>query len=109
MRKIELLAGVVLIGLCGSSALAQRNFFNRGGVGLFNPIIDTVNTGDRLVVQPTVSADRKYVTLSGTYQNAQLIAIQTFPVFGIANGGGGGIGDSKHRKSLNRDQLCILI
>ena len=90
MRKIELLAGVVLIGLCGSSAFAQRNFFNRGGVGLFNPIIDTVNTGDRLVVQPTVSADRKYVTLSGTYQNAQLIAIQTFPVFGIANGQGGG-------------------
>jgi hypothetical protein len=92
MRKIELLAGVVLIGLCGSSAFAQNNnFFNRGGVGLFNPIIDVVNTGDRLVVQPTVSADRKYVTLSGTYQSANLIAIQNFPVFGIANGQGGGI------------------
>ena len=91
MRKIELLAGVVLIGLCGSSALAQNNnFFNRGGVGLFNPIIDVVNTGDRLVVQPTVSADRKYVTLSGQYQSANLVSIQNFPVFGIVNGQGGG-------------------
>jgi hypothetical protein len=91
MRKLELLAGVVLIGLCGSSAFAQRNFFNRGGVGLFNPIIDTVQTGDRLVVQPTVSADRKYVTLSGTYQSSNLVAIQNFPVFGIVNGQGGGV------------------
>jgi len=90
MRNLHLLAGLVLIGLCGTSALAQRNFFNRGGVGLFNPIIDTVQTGDRLVVQPTVSADRKYVTLSGTYQSSNLIAIQNFPVFGIVNGQGGG-------------------
>jgi len=85
MRKIELIAGVVLIGLCGSSVFAQRNFFNRGGVGLFNPIIDVVNTGDRLVVAPVVSADRKYVTLSGQYQSATLVGIQNFPVFGIVN------------------------
>src|SRR5947207_14711954 len=91
MRKIELLAGVVLIGLCGSSAFAQRNFFNRGGVGLFNPIIDVVNTGTSLVIQPTVSADRKYVTLTGKYQSAQLVALQNFQVFGVANGQGGGV------------------
>ncbi|HEV8379600.1 MAG TPA: hypothetical protein VGP99_12175, partial [Tepidisphaeraceae bacterium] len=80
MRKIELFAGVVLIGLCASAASAQRNnFFNNGGVGLFNPIIDTVQSGDRLVVRPTVSADRKYVTLSGEYQSSNVIAIQNFP------------------------------
>jgi len=95
MRKIELLAGVVLIGLCASAASAQRNnFFNNGGVALFNPIIDTVQSGDRLVVQPTVSADRKYVTLSGTYQTSNVIAIQNFPFFGLQNQGGpvGGAG-----------------
>src|SRR4051794_9542080 len=92
MRNLNLLAGLVLISLCGSSASAQNNnFFNRGGVGLFNPIIDVVNTGDRLVVQPVVSADRKYVTIGGQYQSANLISIQNFPVFGIANGQGGGV------------------
>ncbi|HEV8607032.1 MAG TPA: hypothetical protein VGQ99_16950 [Tepidisphaeraceae bacterium] len=95
MRRIELLAGVVLICLCASAAQAQNNnFFNRGGVGLFNPIIDVVNTGNSLVVQPTVSADRKYVTLTGRYQNAQLVRIENFQFFGIANQGGpvGGAG-----------------
>ena len=91
MRKIDVLAGVVLIGLCASAVSAQRNnFFNRGGVGLFNPIIDTVQSGDRLVVQPTVSADRKYVTLTGQYQTSNVVAIQNFPFFGVVNGQGGG-------------------
>jgi len=96
MRKIELFVSVILIGLCASAASAQRNnFFNNGGVGLFNPIIDTVQSGDRLVVRPTVSADRKYVTLAGQYQSSNVIAIQNFPFFGVVNqggpvGGGGG-------------------
>lgn len=94
MRKIELFAGVVLIGLCASAASAQRNNFFNNGVGLFNPIIDTVQSGDRLVVQPTVSADRKYVTLSGSYQTSNVIAIQNFPFFGVVGQGGpvGGAG-----------------
>jgi hypothetical protein len=95
MRKIELFAGVVLIGWCASAVSAQNNnFFNRGGVGLFNPIIDVVNTGDRLVVRPVVSADRKYVTITGQYQSANLVSIQNFPFFGVANQGGlvGGAG-----------------
>jgi len=50
-------------------------------VGLFNPIIDTVQSGDRLVVRPTVSADRKYVTIGGQYQSSNVIAIQDFPFF----------------------------
>jgi len=95
MRKIELFAAFVLIGLCASAASAQRNnFFNNGGVGLFNPIIDTVQSGDRLVVRPTVSADRKYVTIGGEFQSSNVIAIQNFPFFGVVNQGGpvGGAG-----------------
>ena len=118
MRKIELLAGVVLIGLCASAASAQRNnFFNNGGVALFNPIIDTVQSGDRLVVQPTVSADRKYVTLSGTYQSSNVIAIQNFPFFGLANqggavggaGGGGGGGGGAFQGPAGGPQIQLPI
>src|SRR5207248_3320985 len=64
-------------------------------VGLFNPIVDTVQTGVRLVVQPTVSADRKYVTMSLQPQLSSLISLTNFPVFGVVNqtnnnAGGGG-------------------
>jgi hypothetical protein len=85
MRLAFLTIILASIAFLPSSALAQanpnRNFFNTGGVGLFNPIIDVVNSGSRLVVQPTVSADRKYVTISGQFQNTQLVAIQNFPFF----------------------------
>ena len=92
MRKIEVLAAVVLIGLCASAASAQRNNFFNNGVALFNPIIDTVQSGDRLVVRPTVSADRKYVTIGGEFQSSNVIAIQNFPFFGLAGGQGGPVG-----------------
>lgn len=95
MRLTFILVVLTLTALGSSSAFAQanpnRNFFNTGGVGLFNPIIDVVNSGSRLVVQPTVSADRKYVTISGQFQNTQLVAIQNFPFFtGGFNGPVGG-------------------
>ncbi len=114
MRKIELLAGVVLIGLCASAASAQRNnFFNNGGVALFNPIIDTVQSGDRLVVQPTVSADRKYVTIGGQFQSSNVIAIQNFPFFGLvgqggAVGGAGGAGGGNLPPGGAQIQLPIV-
>jgi general secretion pathway protein D len=79
------------------------------GVGLFNPIIDTVQTGVRLVVQPTVSADRKYVTLSLQPQVSQLVGLSNFPVFGLANQnnnqGGGGNNNQIFQASV---QLPIL-
>jgi len=91
--RYPLLASAILstFFLSSTSHAQNRNFFNRGGVGLFNPIIDVVNTGTSLVIQPTVSADRKYVTLTGKYQSAQLVALQNFQVFGVANGQGGGV------------------
>lgn len=66
------------------------------GVGLYNPIPDVTASGVRLIVQPTVSADRKYVTLSLQPTITKLKNLVNFPVFGLAdpnynnNGGGGG-------------------
>ncbi|MCY2955128.1 MAG: hypothetical protein NTU53_24640 [Planctomycetota bacterium] len=66
------------------------------GVGLYNPIPDVTASGVRLIVQPTVSADRKYVTLSLQPTITKLKNLVNFPVFGMANpnnnpGGGGGV------------------
>jgi type II secretory pathway component GspD/PulD (secretin)/tetratricopeptide (TPR) repeat protein len=44
----------------------------------FQPQISVVQTGVLLNVQPTVSADRKYVTLTLTPQQSNLLALQTF-------------------------------
>ncbi len=74
------------------SVQAQNNFFNNGGVALYNPIVDTVTSGTQLVVSPTVSADRKYVTLSTVVQSSQIVKIQNFPFFGINNAFAGGAG-----------------
>jgi general secretion pathway protein D len=55
-------------------------------VGLFNPIIGVIPSGVRLVVSPTVSADRKYVTMSLNPQVQQLVSLVSFPVFGLTTG-----------------------
>ncbi len=78
------------------------------GVGLFNPIIDTVQTGVRLVVQPTVSADRKYVTLSLQPQVSSLVGLTNFPVFGIANQNNTGTGTGTTQVFQATIQLPIL-
>jgi general secretion pathway protein D len=70
------------------------------GVGLFNPIPMPANTGVTLRVRPTVSADRKYVTLVLEPTLMALVEMTSFPVFGLANnnnnngnnGGGGNNG-----------------
>lgn len=56
-------------------------------VGLFNPIIDIIPSGVTLVVTPTVSADRKYVTMALNPQVRQLVSLVSFPVFGLTTGG----------------------
>ncbi|MGA2499098.1 MAG: hypothetical protein ABSH20_15255 [Tepidisphaeraceae bacterium] len=85
---------VVVFSVLGLSlaAQAQNNFYNGGGVALYNPIVDTVTSGTQLVVSPTVSADRKYVTLSTVVQVSQVVKIQNFPFFGINNAFAGGAG-----------------
>ncbi len=80
------------VAACFSLTAESQPFYNGGGVALYNPIVDTVVSGTRLVVSPTVSADRKYVTLSTVAQASQVIKIESFPFFGINNAFAGGAG-----------------
>ncbi len=65
------------------------------GAFAYNPIVDTVTSGVQLLVQPTVSADRKYVNLSLTPQLSQLIDLVNFAVSaaapGVNNGNNNGV------------------
>jgi general secretion pathway protein D len=55
-------------------------------VAAFDPTIDVVSSGVLLDVQATVSADRKYVTLTLRPQLAQLLNLFTFNFQGAASG-----------------------
>lgn len=76
MRTTLFLAALGLAVLPSPAARAQP-FFN-GGASAFDPQIDVVNSGVLLDAQATVSADRKYVTLTMRPQNATLLALRDF-------------------------------
>ncbi|GIW75440.1 MAG: hypothetical protein KatS3mg104_0503 [Phycisphaerae bacterium] len=59
----------------------------------FDPTIDVIQSGVVLDVAATVSADRKYVTLTLRPQLSRIIGIQSFPVFGGTVDDGGTPGD----------------
>lgn len=61
-----------------SCAIADTPFF--GGQTIYSPVVDTITTGVSLDIRPTVSGDKKYVTLSGSYNNSNLIKLQNFSV-----------------------------
>lgn len=81
-------------------------FFNGGGAVAFEPEISTVNTGAAITVAPTVSQDRKYVTIGGQFQNAQLLRLETFQVsqtrFGMP-GVQGLVGDARSAAPSPKD------
>jgi hypothetical protein len=81
-----MLLGVGLLLACASESRAQ-NFFGGGG-NSFDPQISVVNSGTVLDVQATVSADRKYVTMTMRPQLATLVALREFA---FQNGNGSGI------------------
>ncbi len=58
--------------------IGRAQQFGTGGAGLFEPEIDVVNSGAILDAQATVSADRKYVTMTMRPQNTQLLALRQF-------------------------------
>lgn len=101
------LAFVVVAGILAVSgeARAQNRDFFDGGVGLFDPVIDVVWSGAQLVVGPTVSADRKYVTISGRFENTQLQRIENFQFFG-ANGVGGNVGGARPAPAIDGEQAA---
>jgi len=87
MRHTPLmLLGVGLLLACSSQGRAQN--FNNGGGNAFDPQISVVNSGTVFDVQATVSADRKYVTMTARPQLAQLIALREFA---FQNGNGSGV------------------
>jgi hypothetical protein len=73
--------------LCPLCAFAQF-----GGGALFEPEISVVNSGVVMDSQATVSADRKYVTLTMRTQQSQLLDLQTFNFQNFGNGMGGIVG-----------------
>lgn len=68
----------LVVALTTSSASAQ-NFFG-GGVVAYDPEISTVSSGVVMDVQPTVSYDKKYVTIGMQVQDSNLIALRNFQV-----------------------------
>ncbi|MGE5609045.1 MAG: hypothetical protein ACM359_07310 [Bacillota bacterium] len=80
------LVGVGMAGVAGAQ-VASRDFYNRGGVALYDPEIGVVASGPVVVVRPTVSADRKYVTMAMAPQITQVVRIDRFPVARIEGEG----------------------
>lgn len=77
-----LCVAVVTIACASAEAQNRQNNFFNTGVALYNPVIDVVNSGPQVFVRPSVSADRKHVTIGGTVGVSQLIELRTFPVAG---------------------------
>jgi hypothetical protein len=74
---------IAALGLFAAQARAQAvpPFFTPGATA-FSPEISVVNTGTLNDVQATVSADRKYVTLTMRPQMSELISLQNFAING---------------------------
>ena len=86
------LAMTLVLGLPASRAAAQAPPFFNGGGGIFDPEIGVVQTGVLFDAQATVSADRKYVTLTTRFQNAELLALREFAFQTGAGAQGGQVG-----------------
>jgi hypothetical protein len=94
MTRTHLALGVtaLVLTMAASRAAAQAPPFFNGGGGIFDPEIDVIESGMLLDVQATVSADRKYVTLTPRIQNTDLVAIREFAFQTGAGGQPGQVG-----------------
>jgi hypothetical protein len=77
------------VALLLSPITARAQF---SGAALFEPEIGIVNSGAVLDAQATVSADRKYVTMTMRPSVSQLLALHTFQFQGFGNLPGGTVG-----------------
>jgi hypothetical protein len=82
---------LVGIGLAVASTPAAAQQFFGGGGGIFDPEIDVVDSGIILDAQATVSADRKYVTMTMRSSQTNLLSLSEF-AFQVGGGGGGFVG-----------------
>jgi hypothetical protein len=67
----------VLAMLIACPIFVRAQFVN-GGAALFEPEIGVVQSGVLLDAQPTVTADRKYVTMNMRVSNAELLSLTVF-------------------------------
>jgi hypothetical protein len=81
-------AGVFLLTFLAARPAAAQQFFG-AGASIFDPEIGVVQSGVKNDVQATVSADRKYVTLTMRASQAQLLSLNEFTVQ-VGNGGAAG-------------------
>ena len=80
---------LMFIPLLLSPITARAQF---SGAAIFEPEIGVVNSGAVLDAQATVSADRKYVTMTMRPSVSQLLALRTFQFQGFGNVPGGTVG-----------------
>ena len=89
MRRIHFLLSSIFALFLFASPVRAQNFLG-GNNTAFQPQISIVESGAKLDVQATVSADRKYVTMTLRPQVAQLLALRDFVFQGPGGFVGGG-------------------
>lgn len=106
-KRLLLVIGLVAIVLPALPARAQVPPFFGQGMSIFDPEIGVVSSGVLNDVSATVSADRKYVTLTMRPSNAQLLSLQEFQFQGnggrapLGNVGGAGGGAANPAPAAN--------
>jgi hypothetical protein len=93
-EAMKTILSLTLLLTSANTVMAQfvRDFYNRGGVALYNPEIALAYTGVMLDARPVVSADRKYVTIGVRTEISRIVSMDTFPVAqGVVGGFVGGI------------------
>jgi hypothetical protein len=85
----DALAAAMFLLVCASAATAQQGppFF--GGGTAYDPEVGVVQSGALLDASATVSADRKYVTITTGATNSDLRDLVQFPVVDIVGFVGG--------------------
>jgi len=94
LRAIVSMVAVMLM-CAGLQAQPLPPFIGGGGTA-YDPEVGVVESGALLDAQATVSADRKYVTITTGFTNTKLIDLVQFPVVevGFVGGVGGGGGNA---------------
>jgi hypothetical protein len=88
-RKLAIVAGVSAMLAVGAARAQIPPPFIGGGTA-FDPEVGVVQSGAGLDAQATVSADRRYVTITTNLNNSQLLDLKQFAVqqtnFGFVGG-----------------------
>ena len=88
MRRIDAFVAAMFLGvlLCASPRAMAQGFM--GGGTAYDPEVGVVESGAKLDATATVSADRKYVTITARADNSDLRELVLFPVVDLGFVGG---------------------